>query len=163
MKLLKNLCQTKDSNITEPLVKWNPDWYSWKIKHLTLNLPYIKLICLYRFSWRVTQSRVSQKHANFRTFSSFSCILFELLSFLPSVYKNNVYKLSIPLHLKAIIKIFRSGFWDFRSRQRHVEEGFTLHASTGHRVWGYNSKAHAQNWSLPRNTKPRINLAQFDV
>ena len=112
MKLLKNLCQTKDSNITEPLVKWNPDWYSWKIKHLTLNLPYIKLICLYRFSWRVTQSRVSQKHANFRTFSSFSCILFELLSFLPSVYNNNVYKLSIPLHLKAIIKIFRSGFWD---------------------------------------------------
>ena len=69
-------------------------------------------ICLCRFSWHVTQSKVSQKHANFRTFSSFSCISFELLSFLPSVSKTNVHKLSIPLHLKAIIKIFRSGFWD---------------------------------------------------
>ena len=45
--------------------------------------------------------------------SYFSCIPFELLSFLPSAYKTNIYKLSIPLHLKAIIKLFRSGFLDF--------------------------------------------------
>ena len=81
-------------------------WTSEQLVKLTFN------ICLCRFSWHVTQSKVSQKHANFRTFSSFSCISFELLSFLPSVSKTNVHKLSIPLHLKAIIKIFRSGFWD---------------------------------------------------
>lgn len=80
-----------------------------KRNHIKLTLN----ICLYSFSWHVTQSGVSQKHANFRTFPSFSCIPFELLSFLPSVYKTNIYKLSIPLHLKAIIKIFRSGFLDF--------------------------------------------------
>lgn len=39
----------------------------------------------------------------------FSYIPFKLISFLSSVYKTNLYKLSIPLHLKAIIKIFRSG------------------------------------------------------
>ena len=81
-------------------------WTSEQLVKLTFN------ICICRFSWHVTQSKVSQKHANFRTFSSFSCISFELLSFLPSVSKTNVHKLSIPLHLKAIIKIFRSGFWD---------------------------------------------------
>ena len=58
----------------------------------------------------MSRSLGSIKHANFQTFSSFSCISFELLSFLPSVYKTNVRKLSIPLHLKAIITIFRSGF-----------------------------------------------------
>ena len=85
------------------------------ISRMWMLLFHIKLmfnICLCRFSWHVTQSKFSQKHANFRTFSSFSCISFELLSFLPSVSKTNVHKLSIPLHLKAIIKIFRSGFWD---------------------------------------------------
>ena len=50
---------------------------------------------------------------NFRTLSSFSWIPFKLLTFFPSVYKTNMYKLSIPLHLRAIIKIDRSGFLDF--------------------------------------------------
>ena len=135
-------------------------------KAAPLLTPHFKLpfnICLYRFSWHVTQSRVSQKHSNFRTFSSFSCISFELLSFLPSVSKTNVHKLSIPLHLKAIIKIFRSGFWDLWLAIQTCRRGVTPHASSGHGVWGYNSKAHAYNWSLPRNTKKTINLAQFDV
>ena len=87
-------------------------WWTEMIDTLHIKLRFN--ICLYRFSWHVTQSGVSQKHANFRTFSSFSCISFELLSFFPSVYKTNVHKLSVPLHLKAIIKIFRSGFWDLR-------------------------------------------------
>ena len=87
-------------------------WWTEMIDTLRVKLTFN--ICLYRFSWHVTQSGVSQKHANFRTFSYFSCISFELLSFFPSVYKTNVHKLSVPLHLKAIIKIFRSGFWDLR-------------------------------------------------
>ena len=60
-----------------------------------------------RISW------LSQKHANFVRFSYFSCIPFVSLSFLPLVYKTSIYKLSFQLHLKAIIKIFRSGFLDF--------------------------------------------------
>ena len=49
----------------------------------------------------------------FLRFSYFSCIPFVSLSFLPLVYKTSIYKLSFQLYLKAIIKIFRSGFLDF--------------------------------------------------
>ena len=58
-----------------------------------------------RISW------LSQKHANFVRFSYFSCIPFVSLSFLPLVYRTSIYKLSFQPHLKAIIKIFRSGFF----------------------------------------------------
>ena len=51
------------------------------------------------------RSGVSQSHANFRTSSSFSSIPVESLSLLPLVYETNVYRLSLPLHLKAIIKM----------------------------------------------------------
>ena len=65
-----------------------------------------------RISW------LSQKHANFVRFSYFSCIPFVSLSFLPLVYKTSIYKLSFQLHLKAIIKIFRSGVLDFLCEER---------------------------------------------
>ena len=73
------------------------------ISNLRLTSASTGLCYMSRISW------LSQKHANFVRFSYFSCIPFVSLSFLPLVYKTSIYK----LYLKAIIKIFRSGFLDF--------------------------------------------------
>ena len=57
-------------------------FFSSYILHIKLTVN----ICLYRFSWHVMQSGVSQNHANFRTLSSFSSARVTTLSALLAKY-----------------------------------------------------------------------------